>query len=128
VLVSSFSLPVLDRLRDVAPYVPTALLTLVGDPLASLAVTAAHGHAALHPSLTQLNAQVLDQVCDRARRRRIALNVWTVNRPVDVVRLAAAGIDGILTDLPAVALLALGRAARAGAEGAMPMGTRCSRA
>ena len=37
------------------------------------------------------------------------VNVWTVNEPDDIARLGAAGVDGICTDVPDVALSVLGR-------------------
>ena len=42
-----------------------------------------------------------------ARAAEIAVNTWTVNEPDDIRRLAAAGVDAIVTDVPAVALAAL---------------------
>ena len=39
----------------------------------------------------------------------LALNVWTVNRAATVRRLARAGVDAVVTDVPDRALSALGR-------------------
>jgi glycerophosphoryl diester phosphodiesterase len=38
------------------------------------------------------------------------VNVWTVNDDDEIRRLAAAGVDGIVTDVPDVARRALERA------------------
>ena len=37
------------------------------------------------------------------------MNVWTVNDDADVLRMAAAGVDAVVTDVPDAALRALGR-------------------
>ena len=34
----------------------------------------------------------------------VAVNTWTVNEPDEIARLAAAGVDAIVTDVPAVAV------------------------
>ena len=51
VLVSSFNLASIDRVRSIAPHVPTALLTWAKDPLEALLIAESHGHGALHPDL-----------------------------------------------------------------------------
>ena len=51
VLVSSFNLASIDRVRSLAPDVPTALLTWGQDPLEALLSAESHGHRALHPDL-----------------------------------------------------------------------------
>ena len=45
----------------------------------------------------------------RAHERGLEVNVWTVNEPAELARLAAAGVDALITDVPDVALQALGR-------------------
>lgn len=42
-----------------------------------------------------------------AQRLGIEVHVWTINDPADMVRLAAAGVDGIVTDRADVALATL---------------------
>jgi glycerophosphoryl diester phosphodiesterase len=111
VLVSSFDLDSIDRVRALDPGVPTALLTYLGDPIAALATAAERGHAALHPNVDQLAGQMGAEVAARAHERDLEVNVWTVNDPDEIRRLAAAGVDGICTDVPDVALSALGRPA-----------------
>ena len=111
VLVSSFNLMTIDRVRSLAPSVPTALLTSIGDPLQDLLTAESHRHTALHPSIEQLPRATADAVAARAHERGVGVNVWTVNDPDDMVRLAAAGVDGIITDVPDVALSVLARRA-----------------
>ena len=109
VLVSSFDLPTVDRVRMLVAQVPTALLTFAGDPLDALLTTESHGHSALHPFVGQLAGGIAGRSCSVRHERGIQVNVWTVNEPDDIVRLAAAGVDGICTDVPDVALSVLGR-------------------
>jgi glycerophosphoryl diester phosphodiesterase len=109
VLVSSFNLATVDRVRMLAADVPTALLTFAGDPLDALVTAETHGHTALHPFVGQLAGGIAGALVQRAHERGIQVNVWTVNEPDDIVRLGAAGVDGVCTDVPDVALSALGR-------------------
>lgn len=45
----------------------------------------------------------------RAQRQQTAVHVWTVNEEVDMRRMIAAGVDGIMTDYPDRLLRLLGR-------------------
>jgi glycerophosphoryl diester phosphodiesterase len=110
VLVSSFNLPSVDRVRSLAPHLPTALLTWGTDPLEALLVAESHGHKALHPDYRSLAGALAGAVATRAHERGLEVNVWTVNEPDELTRLAAAGIDALITDVPDVALQTLGRA------------------
>ena len=98
VLVSSFHLPTVDRMHELAPAVPTGLLTFGVDPLEALATAEAHGHVAVHPDVWSLGGPVLDAVTHRARERGLRVNVWTVNDPDELRRLEAAGVDAVITD------------------------------
>jgi glycerophosphoryl diester phosphodiesterase len=111
VLVSSFNLTTVDRFRQVPDAAPTALLTLASfEPLAAVRIAADRGHAALHPNVWGLTGPVATAVAARAHELGLALNVWTVNRAATVRRLARAGVDAVVTDVPDRALSALGRA------------------
>jgi glycerophosphoryl diester phosphodiesterase len=98
VLVSSFHLPTVDRVHEVAPAVPTGLLTTGLDPLVALAMAVAHGHAALHPDVRSLSDP--QAVVEQAHAAGLQVNVWTVNGPDDVLRLRDAGVDAVITDVP----------------------------
>jgi glycerophosphoryl diester phosphodiesterase len=111
VLVSSFDLGTVDRVRTLAPHVPTALLTgRMLDPLDGLRLVEAHGHRALHPAVGTI-AERAAEIVGRAHEVGVDVNVWTVNEPDELALLAAAGVDALITDVPAVALTALGRGA-----------------
>jgi glycerophosphoryl diester phosphodiesterase len=104
VLVSSFNLPTVDRVRALAPDVPTAFLVMLGiDPFDALALTADRGHAALHPFHAMLGGDSAKAVVARADELDLALNVWTVNDATEIGRLAALGVGAVITDVPDVA-------------------------
>jgi glycerophosphoryl diester phosphodiesterase len=113
-LVSCFHLPTLDRVRRLDPDLATGWLVfgpLPGgpedDPVAALVAEAAdHGHGALHPH----HSAVTPELVAAAHEAGIAVNTWTCNEPDRIRWLAEVGVDGVVTDVPDVALAALGRA------------------
>jgi glycerophosphoryl diester phosphodiesterase len=107
VLVSSFDLATVDRVRALGA-VPTAFLTFV-DPVgeAAVALAAERGHRAIHPHEGTVDAAFVRL----AHEAGLQVNVWTVDDPERLRALAAAGVDGIVTNVPAKAREAL-RAAR----------------
>ena len=110
VLVSSFHLPTVDCVRARAPEVPTAFLFLAGMDLVEVVDLAAdRGHAAVHPDVRGLAGPEVGGFVDHAHERGLDVNVWTVNDPADMVRLAELGVDGLVTDVPDVARVALGQ-------------------
>lgn len=46
---------------------------------------------------------------DRAHERGIAVHVWTIDEPDDMVDLLAMGVDGVISDRPSVLAEVLGR-------------------
>jgi glycerophosphoryl diester phosphodiesterase len=108
VIVSSFQLSTIDRVRSCSPSVPTGLLTVtrVAAKLMDRLVDA--GHHALHPGRQAMSRRRAEQVITHAHDRGLRVNVWTVNAPATLVRLRDAGVDGLITDVPDVALAALG--------------------
>jgi len=104
ILVSSFHRPTIDRVRVLMPELATALLHADPDRAARLAEAVEHGHGALHPWFGFVDEALVDE----AHAAGVAVNVWTVDDPETMVRLAAAGVDGIVTNVPDVALATLG--------------------
>ena len=101
VLVSSFRRASLELFRDLCPEVPVGLLLddkATAAPAADiLAALRSLGAAALHPCVRTLapgRAAVL-------REAGYDVNVYTVNRPEDMLRMAKEGVTGIFTDFPA---------------------------
>ncbi len=110
VIVSCFHLPTIDRVRALDPEIPTGYLVVVDPlPLAALEIVHERGHNALHPHLAALGDAFVAEAVARAAELGIALNVWTVNDTAEINRLAAAGVDAIITDTPRIARQALGR-------------------
>jgi glycerophosphoryl diester phosphodiesterase len=103
VLVSSFHLSTVARVRATAPEVPTGFLSSLRlDPFAALVTAVEHGHTALHPHVWSLPDPA--GVAARAHDRGLRVTVWTVNEPDQLLRLRDAGIDAVITDVPDVAL------------------------
>ena len=106
ILVSSFDVGSLSRVREVDPRVATAWLTMVvPDPAAVVASLVAEGHRALHPYDPIVDVTLV-AACHTAG---IEVNVWTVDDPVRMAELVALDVDGICTNVPDVALGVLGR-------------------
>lgn len=105
-LVSCFHLPTVDRVHALAPGLPTAwLLGMVDDPATLIDRAAAAGHVAVHPH----HAFVDEAFVARAHAAGLAVNTWTCDEPDRLRWLADLGVDGVVTNVPDVALAALGR-------------------
>lgn len=110
VLVSSFHLPTVDRVHERDPALPTAFLFIAGmDVVDVVDLSADHGHVAVHPEMRALGGPDAHEFVAHAHERGLAVNVWTVNEPSDMARLADLGVDALVTDVPDVALRTLGR-------------------
>jgi glycerophosphoryl diester phosphodiesterase len=101
-LLSCFRLRTVDRCRLLDPSVPTAWLTQELDRQA-IDTVAARGHTAIHPWDPAVTAEQVE----RCHESGILVNAWTCNDPDRFVALAAAGVDGIVTDVPDVMIAAL---------------------
>lgn len=100
VLVSSFHLPTVDRVRALDGAIPTAFLVVrTDDPTHLAEVTRRHGHRALHPWDGMVDAALVTA----ARDEGLAVNVWTVDDPTRMAELISFGVDGIVTNVPEVA-------------------------
>ena len=95
VLVSSFHLATIDRVKALAPQVSTGFLSLL-DPSAqaSIPLASARGHDAVHPSYWFVEADLVTSAADA----RLELNTWTVDDPALIRSLAALGVHGIVTN------------------------------
>jgi glycerophosphoryl diester phosphodiesterase len=105
-LVSCFHLPTVDRVHELAPGLATAwLLGLIDDAAALIDRAVTHGHVAIHPH----HAFVDDALVSRAHDAGLAVNTWTCDEPDRIRWLAEVGVDAVVTNVPDVALAALGR-------------------
>jgi glycerophosphoryl diester phosphodiesterase len=103
VLVSSFDMGSIDRVRAIDHAIPTALLTERVDGAVDACVR--HGHAAIHPRADIATRRF---VAD-AHAVGLAVNVWTVDDPDAMRELVARGVDGICTNDPELAIRVVGR-------------------
>jgi glycerophosphoryl diester phosphodiesterase len=109
VLISSFSETTLARARARAADLPTGLLIRPEVlPEEGIRTAGQAGHRVLLPHVSALAGAVGPEVIDAAHETGLLLVTWTVDDPAEVRRLAAAGIDGVITNRPDEALSALG--------------------
>ncbi len=101
-LLSSFRLATIDRCRRLDPRVPTAWLTFEIGP-DTVDALAAEGHTAVHP----WEATITGEQIERCHDAGLLVNVWTCNDAIRFAALVAAGVDGVVTDVPDVMRAAL---------------------
>lgn len=110
-VVSSFNPLTIGRVKEVAPELRTGWLIMpTFDAIEAVELVTSHGHQALHPplwSLGELGDAVLDEVVGAAHARGVAISVWTVDDPSTMRRMAEAGVDSIITNVPDIAVSAL---------------------
>jgi glycerophosphoryl diester phosphodiesterase len=102
ILVSSFDLATIDRVRAIEPALATAWL-VVDLPPDGWAAVVDHGHRALHPWVDAVTPEMIAH----AHALGVAVNTWTCDDPDRMVELAEWGIDGICTNVPDVAVACL---------------------
>lgn len=105
-IVSSFGMDAINTVRALDPTITTAYITSKGIEVLDRIVE--HGHGCVHPD---------DQVVDAsyvaaARQRDLSVNVWTVDDPARITELAELGVDGIVTNVPDVAIATLASSRR----------------
>jgi glycerophosphoryl diester phosphodiesterase len=107
VIVSSFGMGVLDRVRARRPELPTAaLLFRHGQTPGALDHVLARGHRIVHPFAPYVDARFMAE----CRARGLTVNVWTWrDTEAELTRLLALDVDGIITGDPALTLRLLGR-------------------
>jgi len=106
VIVSSFNPITLIKLRWLAPTVQIGLLYYqkpLPPHLQHAWFTPILQPQALHPDFSLVDEALMTW----ARAKNCAVNVWTVNDVDEAKRLAALGVDAIITDVPDVLIRAL---------------------
>ena len=98
VLISSFNPATLVRIREQAPHLATALL-VVEPAVDVVEVLVAAGHGALHPYDWFVDVELVT-ACHAVG---VKINVWTVDDPTRMQELLDHGVDGLCTNVPAVA-------------------------
>ena len=94
VIISSFNPFNLPRFRRNCPKVKLGLLTVPGK--ANFWLWRLLRFDALHPHYEDVNADLVTS--EKARQKQI--NVWTVDDPDDIRRMAALEVDSIITNFP----------------------------
>ena len=107
VLFSSFLPHNLVRAKKLLPQVPCGLLVWAGwmGWWGRAFGFRSNVYQALHPNLANVTPGLVKRV--QAARRKV--NVWTINTEADLKRMVAYGVDGMITDDPALAVRLLGR-------------------
>jgi glycerophosphoryl diester phosphodiesterase len=108
VLIASFQYSSLRRVKALDPALPVALLysSVLSGPRLARCLAGALPHEAHHPSHERLNAASVAWYHAHGWR----VNTWTVDDEADLRRLAAAGVDGLITNRPDAAVAATERA------------------
>jgi glycerophosphoryl diester phosphodiesterase len=99
VLVSSFHLEVVDRVRAAEPGIATGALTFGVPPADALLVAHERGHGAVHPDVwTLLGHDDVGAFVEHAHSLHVRVHVWTVNDVDQLFALRDAGVDAVFTD------------------------------
>jgi len=105
VLVSSFDWESVDVVRATCPRMATGLLVSpLADPGTAMEAARDGGHLGVHlhvSAVESVSVETLVAAADAAGRRLV---VWTVNNPLQMEELQEAGIAGIITDDPSLAV------------------------
>lgn len=103
-LVTSFDMGAINAVHDVDPNMPTGFLTDddIG-PEVSIGRASAHNHVAINP----WDDIVTPRWIDAAAEAELDVYVWTVDDPKRMKQLAKMGVNGIITNVPDVAVRAL---------------------
>ena len=102
-VITSFNRATVDAMRTLIPTVRTGWLTLgVRDEDAAKVARdlANSGHIAIHP----WDRFVTQTLVDTCHDNGLDVNVWTVDDPARMRELITMGVDGIITNVPDVAL------------------------
>lgn len=105
VIVSSFNPPSLIKMRALAPTVPLGLLYYLPMPafLRNAWFSPIINPEALHPYHRLIDADLMSW----ANARGCPVNTWTVNEVTEAQRLAALGVNVIMSDVPDQIMAAL---------------------
>ena len=102
VLLSSFQFSSLGRVKAIDPKLPVALLYMTpafGPRLASC-LAGRLPHEAHHPAAHGLSASDINW----CHQQGLRVNAWTVDEETELRRLALAGVDGLITNRPQLAV------------------------
>jgi glycerophosphoryl diester phosphodiesterase len=108
VVVSSFNLATIDRVRELDSSIATAFLVMHApdDDVIGRVVDRArrHGHGGINPH----HGGVTPRLVELANAAGLVVSAWTVDDPERMRQLRDWGVDAIITNVPDVALTVLG--------------------
>jgi glycerophosphoryl diester phosphodiesterase len=108
VLLSSFNPLALRKSKRLAPSLPLALLTMPKEPRwVRLMKDWMTDCIFIHPHKDLIKGNIISSMQIKERK----VNVWTVNEPALILSLVEQGVDGVITDDPALACRCVGRSA-----------------
>ena len=106
IVVSSFSLTVLDAVVACSPGLATGMLVEVAeDPFRALETAQGHGYGAVHPFFLRVD----EALVRAARVAGLRIRTWTVDDPDQIAELDRLGADAVITNDVPTALRTLGR-------------------
>jgi glycerophosphoryl diester phosphodiesterase len=104
VIATSFNWLPIERIRDIAPGIPTGFITSASiDPWAALVYARARGHELILPQSPAI-FEAGRPFIDAAHEAGIRVGTWTVDDPEAVEQLFAMGVDAVATNDPAMAV------------------------
>ena len=100
-LVSSFNPDTLAAAAEAFPGVRTGWIAdAVVDPLQAIELAASASHTSVHPHVDTIGGQKANEVVTAATEAGLQVIVWTVDDEDEILRLADAGVHGIITNAP----------------------------
>ena len=99
VLLSSFNPLALIQAKRIGPEIRRAALVGGGPRIIRGFMEMATDYSALHPEVSLVSQNLINKHHASGR----IVNVWTVNDEVEMMRLLAMGVDGLITDVPKMA-------------------------
>ena len=95
ILFSSFNWEELKDLRSLSDKVQLALIT-EQDPLLAIDYALKLKAVAINPNYKDLNEQIISKI----NKKGLKIYTWTVNSKIQIDRLKALNVNGIITDFP----------------------------
>ena len=101
ILISSFDMNAINRIKETDPSIATGWLVAErSDGIQILDRVKAHNHTSINPWDDLVDESLIEQ----AHSRGLNVNVWTVDDESRILQLSEWGVDGIITNLPGLAV------------------------